>query len=114
MKTPMKTLHKAIIIAGIGSVLLAQIVFVTLIERPNGVRINFPYRNATVPRGIVVTGDAWMKEGVDSIDVILARLSDGSQTVVPVERTAVTDDGELVFSLSTYRAELTARCRLLY
>ena len=104
----MKRSHKLVIIAGIGSVLLAQIIFVALLERPNGVRISYPYNNATVPRGIVVTGDAWMKDGVDSIDVILTRLSDGSSTVIPAERSAVTDHGRLVFPLSSYRAELTA------
>jgi hypothetical integral membrane protein (TIGR02206 family) len=104
----MKKSHRAIIIAGISSVLVAQIVFVALLERPNGVRISFPYENATVPRGIFVTGDAWMKDGIDSIDVILTRIADGTSTTVPAERAVVTDRGEPVFALATYRAELAA------
>jgi len=102
----MKPRHRIIVGAGIATILLLQVCFLFRLERPDGIRISFPYVNAKVPRGISVTGDAWMRGGIDTIDVILENRSDRSRLIEPGVRARVTYKGKTIFQLAAYRADI--------
>ncbi len=106
----MRPLHRLLIIAGFTLVFGSEAVFIIVLSRPDGVRIRSPERTVTLGRTFVVSGDAWMRGGVDRIEVMAA--PKGAQALAPIafpaNRDVVRYRGQPLFPLSTWstRVEL--------
>ncbi len=102
----MKHYHLAIVIVGIGTLLVLHVLHGVLLLTPSGVRISNPYEGATVPRTVIVAGDAWMRDGIEGITVTATPLNGDSPIVVDAERAFIKHKNVPIRPLAAYRAEL--------
>ena len=99
----MTTPRKAFVVAGFCAIVAMQAVFSALLMRPEGVRMHYPASGEALPLQSTVAGDAWMKGGVQRIEI---RVKDAAVLVVPAERDAVKYRGISVTPLAAYHARL--------
>ncbi len=105
----MRRSRKVLIACGFSCIVGAQIVFTALLSNPNGVRIKAPQPSSSVDRSFVMTGDAWMKRGIASIQVFAEPAQGGglSPVVVAARRDEVRYRGKALYPLSTWSATIT-------
>jgi hypothetical integral membrane protein (TIGR02206 family) len=95
-----------LIAAGFLVIIGSQVVYTILLATPDGIRVKSPEGNVTLDRSFVVSGDAWMKQGIERIEVSLAR-ADGSEAVLfPAVRDTVKNKGRVLSTLSTWAARV--------
>jgi hypothetical integral membrane protein (TIGR02206 family) len=94
------------IAAGFTLILGAQILFTILLSAPNGIRIKSPEGVYTLDRTFVVSGDAWMKNGIAGIKVEAAPRAGVGSLVVAAVRDEVTYRGTPLFALSSWSARV--------
>lgn len=104
----MRTSRKLLIAGGFTCILGAQIVFTVALSTPNGIRIKSPQRSAAVARSFVVSGDAWMKNGIRRIEVLAERRGAPGSAVLafPAKRDTVRYRGKVLYPLSTWSASV--------
>ncbi len=97
--------RKLILAVGFCVVYGAELFFTIRLSTPDGIRLNHPVVGATVPRESVATGDAWMKEGISRIEVLVTDPA-GTTTVIPGVRDTAKHRGKPLFALAAWRAKL--------
>ena len=103
----MTTPRKAFVVAGFCAIVAMQAVFSALLMRPEGVRMHYPASGEALPLQSTVAGDAWMKGGVQRIEIRVKDAAGAAVLVVPAERDAVKYRGISVTPLAAYHARLT-------
>ena len=100
------------IVSGFILILGAQAVYTLLLCAPSGVRIRSPEGSVQLPLMFVVSGDAWMKEGITRIvvEAVPRGNQDVGSIVFPAARDAVRSGGKTLRALSSWssRIELPA------
>ena len=102
----MRTWQKVFVGFGLIFMLGMQAVFTVLLSTPSGIRMDHPLPGRSVPRTLPVTGNAWMKAGIEKIEVTAENPATGATLTVPAERFAVKYRGVTAFLLSNWRAEI--------
>jgi hypothetical integral membrane protein (TIGR02206 family) len=103
----MRSWQKVFVAAGPVLILGLQAVFTVLLATPSGIRLDHPLPGRRVPRTLPVTGTAWIRAGIDRVEVIGRDLATGATLTVPAERLAVKYRGITAFLLSFWRAEIS-------
>jgi hypothetical protein len=103
----MRTWQKVFLAAGLVLILGVQAVFTVLLSTPAGIRVDHPVAGRTVPLAVPFTGTAWIRAGIDRIEVTARNPATGAVVTVPGKRLAVKYDGVVAFLLSFWRAEIT-------
>ena len=104
----MRLSRKILVCTGIACILGVQVFFIVSLSTQNGIRIRSPERNSSVGRGLVVSGDAWMKGGIAKIEVT-ATPGDNpadNEVVATATRDAVRYRGQTLYLLSSWSAHL--------
>jgi hypothetical protein len=102
----MKTSKKLLIAAGFTFIVGAQVVFTVVLSTPNGVRISSPQVSTQVDPDFLVSGDAWMRGGLQRIEVWAAKANDAGLTPLTfiAQRDEVKYRGQALYPLSTWTA----------
>jgi hypothetical integral membrane protein (TIGR02206 family) len=102
----MRTWQKVFVIAGPVFILGLQALFTVLLATPSGIRIDHPLPGRSVPRNLPVTGTAWIRAGIERIEVSAEDPATGVTLTVPAERFAVKYRGIVAFFISSWRADV--------
>jgi hypothetical integral membrane protein (TIGR02206 family) len=104
----MRTSRKIIFIVGLALILGAQAIFIIVLSTPDGVRIRSPEGSFVLDRSFIVSGDAWMKSGIQRIEVTASPRDGSSVSPSPfaAERDMVRSKGKALFPLSTWNARV--------
>ncbi|HUX19602.1 MAG TPA: TIGR02206 family membrane protein, partial [Spirochaetia bacterium] len=92
--------------AGFTFIVGAQVVFTVVLSTPNGVRIRSPQVSTQVDPDFLVSGDAWMRGGLQRVEVLAAKANDTSLTPLSfiAQRDEVKFRGRALYPLSTWTA----------
>jgi hypothetical integral membrane protein (TIGR02206 family) len=104
----MKRSRSLIIAAGLLLILGGQVVYTVILSTHDAVRIRSPEAATALDRTFVVSGDAWMKGGIDRIEVTAepADGDGGGRLVFPGARDVVRHRWKALFSLSTWSTKV--------
>ena len=102
---PTRTWFKAFVWTGLGIILGLQVLFTILLSTPAGIRIDYPMAGRRVPPGLPLTGTAWIKAGIERIEVTAVDAA-GTAVTVPGERWAVKYGGVVAFYISSWHARI--------
>ncbi len=100
-----RTWGKALVWTGFGIILGMQLLFAVLLSTPAGIRVDHPLAGHRVPRTLPLTGTAWIKAGIERIEVTAVDAA-GTTVTAPGERWAVKYGGVTAFSISSWRGEI--------
>jgi len=103
----MRAWQKWFVTAGLVSILGLQTLFTILLSTPSGIRIDHPLPGRSVPHALPVTGTAWVRAGIERIEVTAENTATGATLSVTAERLAVKYRGVTAFLLSFWRAEVS-------
>jgi hypothetical integral membrane protein (TIGR02206 family) len=103
--TRSRTGFKAFVWTGLGIILGMQVLFTILLATPAGIRIDYPIAGHRVPRTLPLTGTAWIRAGIERIEVTAVG-ADGTTVTAPAERWAVKYRGVTAFFISSWRGEI--------
>jgi hypothetical integral membrane protein (TIGR02206 family) len=104
----MRRSRSILVAAGLTLILGAQLLYTLLLASPDGIRIRSPEAAVPLGRSFVVSGDAWMRAGIERIEVTVAltdRTGSGPLTF-PASRDLVRYRGDSIFPLSTWSAKV--------
>jgi hypothetical integral membrane protein (TIGR02206 family) len=94
-----------VIACGFIAIVGAQLVYTLLLSAPNGVRIRSPEGSVVLAGSFVVSGDAWMREGISAVRVEASH--NGAPPVsFPALRDAVRYKGKTLYELSSWNAKV--------
>ncbi len=96
--------RRAFVLTGILSIVAMQAVFVALLMRPQGVRMSYPAPGAVVPLETAVAGDAWIRGGIERVEVRVRDSGGRDIAAVPAQRDAVRYKGQVSAVLAAWRA----------
>ena len=82
-----------------------QVLFAILLSTSAGIRIDHPIAGRRVPRVLPLTGTAWIKSGIERIEVTAVDAA-GTTVTAPAERWAVKYGGVTAFFISSWRGEI--------
>ncbi|MBE3064698.1 MAG: TIGR02206 family membrane protein [Spirochaetes bacterium] len=104
----MRRSHSIVVAAGLTLILAAQILYTLMLASPDGIRIRSPEASVPLGRSFIVSGDAWMRAGIERIEVTisLADRTGSSPLTFPAARDLVRHRGESIFPLSTWSARI--------
>ncbi len=104
----MKRFHSIVVTAGLSLILGAQILYTLLLATPDGIRIRSPEAAVPLDRSFIVSGDAWMRAGIERIEVTAAPVdrTGPSPLTFPAARDLVRYRGEPIFPLSTWSVRI--------
>jgi hypothetical integral membrane protein (TIGR02206 family) len=108
----MKRSRAIVLGAGLTLIIGAQILYTLILARPDGIRIRSPEAAVPLGRSFIVSGDAWMRAGLDSIEVTAVPVDQSARGTLAFAgaRDSVRYRGKTLFALSTWstRVELPA------
>jgi hypothetical integral membrane protein (TIGR02206 family) len=104
----MKHSHSMVLAAGLTLILGAQVLYTLLLASPDGIRIRSPEAGVPLDRSFVVSGDAWMRGGIQKLVVTASPVDQtGSDPLAfHASRDLVRYKGEPIFPLSTWSARI--------
>ena len=108
----MRGSRSAVVAAGLLLILGGQVVYTVLLSSPAGIRIRSPEAAVALDRSFVVSGDAWIRAGIDGIEVTAEPVDAPALAAVsfPAARDMVRSGGKTILVLSTWsiRVDLPA------
>jgi hypothetical integral membrane protein (TIGR02206 family) len=108
----MRRSRSAVVAAGLLLILGGQVVYTVLLSTPAGIRIRSPEAAVALDRSFVVSGDAWMRAGIEGIQVTAEPVDAPALAAVsfPSARDMVRSGGKTILVLSTWsiRVDLPA------
>ncbi len=102
---PTHTGFKAFVWTGLGIILGMQVLFTILLATPAGIRVDHPLVGHRVPRTLPLTGTAWIKAGIERIEITAVDAA-GTTVTAPGERWAVKYGGVTAFYISSWRGQI--------
>lgn len=99
-----RTWRKLFVVAGPVLILGLQAVFTIILSTPSGIRMDRPLPDRSAPLTLPVTGTAWVRGGIERIEVIAQDPATGVTVTAPAERLAVKYRGVTAFLLSFWNA----------
>lgn len=104
----MRRSRSIVVAAGLILILGAQLLYTLLLASPDGIRIRSPEAAVPLGRSFIVSGDAWMRAGIERIDVTIAPAdpTGSSPLGFPAQRDLVRHRGKSIFPLSTWSARV--------
>jgi hypothetical integral membrane protein (TIGR02206 family) len=104
-RPPVRSTATILTWTGFALILVMQLVFTVLLATPAGIRIDHPRADRRVPRTLPLTGTAWIKGGIERIEVTAVDEA-GTVVTAPGERWAVKYGGVVAFFISSWHGTI--------